>query len=787
MALTCVTYWDEEKGVRFISAEELEALCNENNNYETIRADSKLLRCSICGDDVLFTQDGFGRENTRKRHFRHRPNTTMEECEQKLSSYSKSESSFFKRYYDMPVKIERFDDDFKIYLGFIMPQDSEFMPYCRKIEIRGANIENIEYSRRIRDLSFVNEASANSFKRGITNYIELDGNLKRYYNLEYQGENDYRKYYWKDRVELLHKGGAFFYKSSGLKIGWGSKVRLNEEYLLLVREGGASSRLKYLSGIKYKELARKKYKSNDKYILYLIKPLKHEKKLANFFLDRGLLLSNEKYSAKIIWPPHINQHQLFFHNFYNTYIYTTGTEKIVASFPQEKEKNIITKLNREDGKIYKLGLNGRHQISFMRDEEVLSYKIFHEQNLKLKAEKPKITIFGKGIKNTEGEVCELRSKVQDVLIQAEFDGRVELYKNNKLIKIEKLIGDSSISIKNVDSDSTIKVYQGLDIIKEFKFKFNRRNQVKIDLYNLKDNINIEDYPEKSTKTINNKTQNYISNNFAIRTNPRVAVLNTSKSIYPIVANLENSNVKSEFADLLAAHLYSIYKHKANILLAGKFAEYLANAFSISVIGKPAYVLNCEDKYDRNLLKSAINSQEKIIIIKNGLRDEWVNILRNRLTNKEKTFIWISDNPYNISEIPNLFFKDTYPLITDIFFDREKSLSHSKMLYCKNINSSHKESNDNIKFEATRYLQKYSIDNKKVDKILKTAYIELKRYRAFYNIKGIDPKLFEIIMMAFPWGVALDNSSLKNIVKKNGYIKDDPKFRIIINELKNMGD
>ena len=136
----------------------------------------------------------------------------------------------------------------------------------------------------------------------------------------------------------------------------------------------------------------------------------------------------------------------------------------------------------------------------------------------------------------------------------------------------------------------------------------------------------------------------------------------------IRVNLSDAGVANQYAEALAAYLYASFQNRIPILLVGPGSTEIADAFSLSLFGKKAGVLVCEEPYSQKIADDCLNSGDEVVRIVNPFHYNWVSRLP-QLINHEEPFFF-ADCPY-IEEVqaePKSFYNYFLPVFTELFVD-----------------------------------------------------------------------------------------------------------------------
>ena len=100
---------------------------------------------------------------------------------------------------------------------------------------------------------------------------------------------------------------------------------------------------------------------------------------------------------------------------------------------------------------------------------------------------------------------------------------------------------------------------------------------------------------------------------------------------------EVAHISTDFSKAFAIFIYSAFKTKRALLLAGPCADSIANSLSSTVFGKKVGIINCIGKYKPNIINEICESKDEIFLIKDPFNPYWVNYLPDILAIKNKFF------------------------------------------------------------------------------------------------------------------------------------------------------
>ena len=135
---------------------------------------------------------------------------------------------------------------------------------------------------------------------------------------------------------------------------------------------------------------------------------------------------------------------------------------------------------------------------------------------------------------------------------------------------------------------------------------------------------------------------------------------------------EKAGVAQDCRTGLAAFLFSAYREKQPILLAGPNALDIAQAFCAAAAAKKHGVLCCEGHCDGQTFSQIGTEGERIVIIHNLLTGGWMNRLPEILAHKNIFYIAVHPYTEDIRTEPKSLFGSMLPLFTEFFVDQKAS-------------------------------------------------------------------------------------------------------------------
>ena len=134
--------------------------------------------------------------------------------------------------------------------------------------------------------------------------------------------------------------------------------------------------------------------------------------------------------------------------------------------------------------------------------------------------------------------------------------------------------------------------------------------------------------------------------------------------------LQNAGVSGKFRETLAAYMLSAYLNHVPLLLAGPYGKSIANALSAALNARLAGILDCSVPYNRESIRDAIESPDKVIIIEDPFSSEWVYSIMDIISTSDKFFILVTPFIEDLSIEPNGLLNYVMPIFTELFIKSE---------------------------------------------------------------------------------------------------------------------
>ena len=138
----------------------------------------------------------------------------------------------------------------------------------------------------------------------------------------------------------------------------------------------------------------------------------------------------------------------------------------------------------------------------------------------------------------------------------------------------------------------------------------------------------------------------------------------------LAESLEGTGVMDAFTQLTARFLFLAWFHHIPILIAGPCGENIAHAFSVSVFGRTAGIINCDVLTTDESISNILESDESVILVRNPLHsghtDNFLRMIHNNDT--DKFFIAVTPYADDLCIEPDGLMNYVLPIFTDLIVD-----------------------------------------------------------------------------------------------------------------------
>lgn len=141
------------------------------------------------------------------------------------------------------------------------------------------------------------------------------------------------------------------------------------------------------------------------------------------------------------------------------------------------------------------------------------------------------------------------------------------------------------------------------------------------------------------------------------------------TLHTIAVELQEAGVSEKFALPFAAYLYSACLNKSPLLMIGPNANAIVDAFSASIYGKTAGVLDCDEKYSGIDIDKCLSSKDRVVRIVNPFSNGWISRIPDIVSNEEKFFVAVYPFMEDIQIEPKSLYSYMLPVFTELLVDR----------------------------------------------------------------------------------------------------------------------
>lgn len=154
---------------------------------------------------------------------------------------------------------------------------------------------------------------------------------------------------------------------------------------------------------------------------------------------------------------------------------------------------------------------------------------------------------------------------------------------------------------------------------------------------------------------------------------RVAVLKNSDDVIEYLAdNLKEAGVQESYTRGLAAYLYSAYRYRTPVLLAGPNGLAIAQAFSMTLFSRTVAILSCVGDYTEKVCKECKESEDNVVAIMNPFCAGWTQQLPTAVFDSGKFFFLLSPYAEDLQVEPMGISNYVLPLMTEFLVDKKPS-------------------------------------------------------------------------------------------------------------------
>lgn len=154
---------------------------------------------------------------------------------------------------------------------------------------------------------------------------------------------------------------------------------------------------------------------------------------------------------------------------------------------------------------------------------------------------------------------------------------------------------------------------------------------------------------------------------------RIAVLKNPDDVVEYLAdNLKEAGVQENYTRGLAAYLYSAYRYRTPVLLAGPNGLAIAQAFSTTLFSRTVAILSCVGDYTEKVCKECEKSEDDVVAIMNPFCAGWTQQLPTAVFDSGKFFFLLSPYAEDLQVEPMGISNYVLPLMTEFLVDKKPS-------------------------------------------------------------------------------------------------------------------
>ena len=382
-------------------------------------------------------------------HFRHTSDAQKKECEDRAQAYARASVGY--NCHPMPLRIKVVHGGYLLELGFFYPRSiATGGPSCKKITIIGDNGQKFTHSfERL-------------YSEGIT-YLNVGNVPSTSYRLLYDYPSPNLNRYWPFTTPGVNSKGAIFECSSGKMLQPGSKAYPYQDYYLLQNRS-----MGYLpKGISYERIAETRLSSFTTWYLYKIYARNFSVEIARFFLERSIFLTEKPITFYPVWPPYIKDPYFVYHNDPKIYFYIQGEDTELNIYPG----TVSTRYERVgNGKLYRLYAASKEQLLSLGQSGAIGFSYLMTKHLDMLADSPQVQIKSIDGELITEEICKSLPKGKQIILQTPFDGKVIIYKNEKIAETRRTEAGQIITLDVLSYGYKMQIYQSCDLIRTIKFE-----------------------------------------------------------------------------------------------------------------------------------------------------------------------------------------------------------------------------------------------------------------------------------------------------------------------------
>ena len=430
-SLNHVCMWSEHGWTR-VTAEEAGKL----HPGGTVSAHSGLFMCELCGQYVTLTDGG-----EKVRHFRHSAHEASKSCPERTFGPLYT-PSYKNDAHELPIKLIQTSNSFQFELGLLfIPREILQKERNRSITIKAS--DSIRYTYSFERLN----------PDSIT-YLPIGNVPQEKYEVI---SSDRLVTFWPRIVKGVSKNGSLFDITTGKMLPEDSDVLLQRQYHLVT-----TKKIDCLCSSVDIALQQEVRSGWSVWRLYIVEAKKLDQDAAKFFLSLHCRLTDAPVQISPIWPLHIEYPYVIKHPADALLLHMKGARDTrISTFPMSTTR---TQRCSKNGRIAKVGCNGRQQLISYGQSTVLEYLYFWKDPLNSVFSAPEFQVKDlRGELIDEGEHYELPLR-EIAIIWTAFDGIIQIYRKQQLIDKRMIKAQESYTIDSLTFDMQLKLFVGLDLV-----------------------------------------------------------------------------------------------------------------------------------------------------------------------------------------------------------------------------------------------------------------------------------------------------------------------------------
>lgn len=434
--LTHISIWSDRGWSKIVIEEAIQIFPDTVSSY------SGTFFCELCGQFVTLTGPG-----GLIRHFRHSSHEADKNCpERTFSSGSYYNYSDTNRSLPYRIKIAGKQLDFQI--GFIALPNELFK------QTQGETLEILAGTSRrkfnINQERFSSEGTA---------YISVGAEPLTQYHLCYSNTNSVAKFFWAEIVYGIEDIGTLFDKESGKRLPHDADVMLGTPYYLITKNN-IRDRYSDVKIIKVMD-------TRNNWHIYEIQATQLTNEAAKFFLNYHARLTDKPSILIPVWPPCVQRPHILLHNVRDLAFLHIGNSEAkifpTSYLPHESVDNV------NNVSFVSLKCSGRQQLISIGRTNILRYMYLWESVLKQRTPFPSIRVTDVSGNDLEDNEFDTLPKYSSLAVRTLYDGYIEIIENDMTCVHLDLSADKALEIDSLRLGQSVRIYQGLDCIREITF------------------------------------------------------------------------------------------------------------------------------------------------------------------------------------------------------------------------------------------------------------------------------------------------------------------------------